>query len=113
MTAFSTTGKAATGSATATGLVVAEASSVFIEPGHFQVQIGGGATASWKVVRTTDDVASSPTWHNVEDAFGVVTNSADRVLVGFEAEGAYYNINVTAYTSGTLTARIAQAKSPV
>lgn len=101
------------GSATGTGLVVTEASSVFIEAGEFQIQVGGGATASWKVVRTTDDPASSPTWHDIEDYLGTVTNSSDRVLVGREAEGAYYNVNVTAYTSGTLTARISQGKGSV
>jgi hypothetical protein len=113
MASLSNPGKVAAASVTATGLVTAEAASIFIEPGRFQVQVGGGATATWKVVRTTDDVASSPTWNDIEDALGTVSNSADRTVVGFEAEGAYYNVNVTAYTSGTLTSRIAQARRPV
>lgn len=112
MASASDPGKVKTGSKAATGLAHTEADSIFIEPGHFQLEVGGGATATWKLVRTTDDVGSSPTWHDVEDHMGTVSNSSDRVLVGFEAEGAYYNVNVTAYTSGTLTARIAQAKRP-
>ena len=98
------------GSKAATGLVIAEASSVFIEAGSFQVQVGGGATATWKIIRTTDDPASSPTWHDVEDNLGAVSNTSNRVLVGHEAEGAYYNANITAYPSGTLTARLSQGK---
>lgn len=112
MASLSDPGKVATGSKTATGLVMTEAASIFIEPGYFTVQVGGGATATWDLQRTTDDVASSPTWHDVEDSAGATGHTTDRVLNGFEAEGAYYNINVSAYTSGTLTARIAQAKRP-
>jgi len=103
----------ATGSKAATGLVIAEASSVFIEPGNFQVEVGGGATATWKIVRTTDDPSSSPTWHNAEDQNATITNTVGRSIVCQEGAGAYYNIEITAYTSGTLTARIEQGKGAV
>ncbi len=113
MASFSNPVALGSGSAAATGLVITEADSVFIEAGHFQVQIGGGATATWKIIRTTDDPASSPTWHDVEDHLGATSNTSNRVLVGHEAEGAYYNVNITAYTSGTLTARLSQGKGSI
>ena len=103
----------ATGSKAATRLVIAEASSVFIQPGTFQVEVGGGATATWKIVRTTDDPASSPTWHNAEDQNATITNTVGRSIVCEEAAGGYYNIEITAYTSGTLTARVEQGKGAV
>ena len=99
------------GTKAATGLVLTEAASVFIEPGHFAVEVSGGATATWKVVRTTDDPADTPTFHDFEDYLGAVSNSANRVLLGYEAVGAYYNVNVTAYTSGTLAANIKQNRA--
>jgi len=105
-------GKLKTGTKAATGLVFTEADSILIEPGYFQIVVNGTFDATWALVRSTDDPSSSPTWTQVEDAAAAATHTTARVLVGYEAEGAYYNVDVTIYGSGTVAARVAQTTRP-